>query len=77
MRVPGDVAVTGFDDIYPSRIVAPALTTGSQPLRDLGRRAARRLRARIEDRDLPPRTEILPTYLTVRASCGCPPAGSS
>ena len=69
---PGDVAVTGFDDIYASRIVTPALTTVSQPLRELGRRAAERLRARISNRALPPRTEILPTHLVIRASCGCP-----
>ena len=36
VAVPGDVAVTGFDDIYASRIVTPALTTVSQPLRELG-----------------------------------------
>jgi LacI family transcriptional regulator len=72
VSLPGDVAVTGFDDIYASRIVAPALTTVSQPLRELGRRAAARLRARINDRGLPPRAEILPTHLVIRASCGCP-----
>ena len=70
--VPGDVAVTGFDDIYASRIVAPTLTTVSQPLGELGRRAAERLRARIDNRALSPRAEILPTHLVVRASCGCP-----
>jgi LacI family transcriptional regulator len=70
--VPGDVAVTGFDDIYASRLVAPTLTTVSQPLGELGRRAATRLRARIDDRTLPPRAEILPTHLVIRASCGCP-----
>ena len=70
--VPGDIAVTGFDDIYASRIVTPAVTTVSQPLRDLGRKAAARLRARIEDRGLPPRAEILSTHLVIRASCGCP-----
>ncbi len=70
--VPGDVAVSGFDDIYASRIVTPAVTTVSQPLRDLGRTAAERLRARIDDRRLPARAEILPTHLVIRASCGCP-----
>ncbi|HEV3069464.1 MAG TPA: LacI family DNA-binding transcriptional regulator [Streptosporangiaceae bacterium] len=72
IAVPGDVAVTGFDDIYASRIVTPAVTTVNQPLRDLGRKAAARLRARIDDHGLPPRTEILPTHLVIRASCGCP-----
>jgi LacI family transcriptional regulator len=71
--VPGDVAVTGFDDIYASRVVTPALTTVGQPLRELGHRAAQRLRSRIEDRGLAPRTEILPTQCQIRASCGCPP----
>jgi LacI family transcriptional regulator len=70
--VPGDVAVTGFDDIYASRIVTPTLTTVSQPLGELGRRAAERLRARIDNRALPPRAETLPTHLVIRASCGCP-----
>ena len=45
------MAVTGFDDIYASRVVAPPLTTVGQPFRDLGRRAAHRLLARIDDRD--------------------------
>jgi LacI family transcriptional regulator, galactose operon repressor len=73
VAVPGDVAVTGFDDIYASRIVSPGLTTVNQPLREVGRRAAQRLCARIEDRALPPQAVILPTSLVVRASCGCPP----
>ena len=74
--IPGDMAVTGFDDIYASRVVAPPLTTVGQPFRELGHRAAQRLRARIEDRDLPALTEILPTRCVIRASCGCPPAGT-
>jgi LacI family transcriptional regulator len=73
--IPGDMAVTGFDDIYASRVVSPALTTVGQPFRELGHRAAQRLRARIEDRKLPVLTEILPTQCAIRASCGCPPPG--
>jgi LacI family transcriptional regulator len=71
--VPRDVALTGFDDVYPSALIDPPLTTVSQPLRELGTRAAQRLLARIEDRSLPPRTEILPTRVVIRASCGCQP----
>jgi LacI family transcriptional regulator len=81
VEVPGRVAVTGFDDIYPSRLTDPPLTTVSQPLRELGTRAARRLLDRIRTAalppatlppaTLPPTTEVLPTQLVVRASCGC------
>jgi LacI family transcriptional regulator len=73
VSVPRDVALTGFDDVYPSRLVEPPLTTVSQPLRELGARAARRLLARIADRELPPRVEVLPTRAVIRASCGCDP----
>ena len=69
------MAVTGFDDIYASRVVAPQLTTVGQPFRELGHRAAQRLLARIGDRELPARTEILPTRCVIRASCGCPAPG--
>ncbi|MGH3156825.1 MAG: LacI family DNA-binding transcriptional regulator [Streptosporangiaceae bacterium] len=72
--VPRDVALTGFDDLYPSHLIDPALTTVSQPLRELGTRAVARLLDRIGDRTLPPRAEILPTSAVIRASCGCQPA---
>jgi DNA-binding LacI/PurR family transcriptional regulator len=71
VAVPADVALTGFDDVYPSRLVDPPLTTVSQPLRDLGVRATQRLLARIENRALPPETSVLPTRVMIRASCGC------
>jgi len=73
VAVPGDVALTGFDDVYPSHLTDPPLTTVRQPLRDLGTHAAERLLARVEDRALPPRAEILPTSAVIRASCGCRP----
>jgi LacI family transcriptional regulator len=75
IRVPADVAVTGFDDVYPSRVMDPPLTTVSQPFNDLGGHAARRLLARIDDPALATATEVLPTQLVIRASCGCPKPG--
>ena len=41
LRVPADVAVTGFDDIATGRHVRPALTTVRQPMRDIGEIAVR------------------------------------
>jgi LacI family transcriptional regulator len=76
IAVPADVALTGFDDVYPARLVDPPLTTISQPLRDLGTRAVWRLLARIGDRTLPPRVEVLPTQVVIRATCGCVPAAA-
>jgi LacI family transcriptional regulator len=44
--VPGEVAVTGFDDLYPARLADPPLSTVRQPMRLLGERACARLPAR-------------------------------
>jgi LacI family transcriptional regulator len=41
--VPGDVSVTGFDDIELAAILTPALTTVHVPHREMGRRAAQML----------------------------------
>jgi LacI family transcriptional regulator len=73
VRAPADVAVTGFDDLYPSRVIDPSLTTVSQPFYDLGSRATNRILARIDDPALEPRAEVLPTQVVIRAPCGCPP----
>jgi LacI family transcriptional regulator len=75
VRVPADVAVSGFDDLYPSRVIDPRLTTVSQPFWELGSRAVHRLLARIDDPALAPRAEVLPTHVVIRASCGCSPPG--
>jgi len=73
VRVPEDVAVVGFDDIFPGSLCDPPLTTVHQPMRLLGERACARLLDRIADPALRPATELLPTELVLRSSCGCPP----
>jgi len=73
IRVPEQVAVVGFDDIFPGGLCEPPLTTVHQPMRLLGERACDRLLDRIATPGLPPRVELLPTELVVRQSCGCPP----
>ncbi len=73
VRVPGEVAVTGFDDVYPARLADPPLTTVRQPMRLLGERACARLLDRIAHPGLSPAVQLLPTELVLRSSCGCPP----
>jgi LacI family transcriptional regulator len=71
--VPEDIAVVGFDDIYPGSLSQPPLTTVHQPMGLIGERACARLLDRIADPSLTPRLEMLPTELVLRSSCGCPP----
>ncbi len=70
LSVPGDLAVTGWDDIMAARHARPALTTVRQPMRELGARAARALDELITGVRAAPRHETLATELVVRASCG-------
>ena len=77
LRVPSDVAVTGFDDIAATRHVQPALTTVRQPMRQLGEESVRVLLDRIADPDCAPRSVVLPTQSVIRESCGCCPESHS
>jgi LacI family transcriptional regulator len=72
VRVPDEVAVVGFDDIYPASLFDPPLTSVLQPVRMLGERACARLLDRIAVPDLTPTVQLLPTELVLRSSCGCP-----
>lgn len=47
LRVPEDVAITGFDDIPVSRHLQPPLTTSRQPIQDLGATAIETLHSMI------------------------------
>lgn len=69
LRIPDDVSIVGFDDVPQAESVHPPLTTVRQPLREMGRAAARLLVKRINGAgDLVTRIQ-LPTSLTVRQSC--------
>jgi LacI family transcriptional regulator len=73
IRVPEDIAVVGFDDIFPASLCDPPLTTVHQAMRAIGERACDRLIERITNPSLRPKVEVLPTELVLRSSCGCPP----
>jgi LacI family transcriptional regulator len=73
IRVPDDIAIVGFDDIYPATLCDPPLTTVRQPIRGIGERACEQLIERIATPTLRPSVELLPTELVIRSSCGCPP----
>jgi len=47
LRVPEDVSVLGFDDIYAAEFHNPALTTIRQPLFEMGNLAAQTLLERV------------------------------
>lgn len=71
VRVPEDLAVTGFDDIPLARYLTPSLTTVHADAFQLGERALHRLLHRDNTTRAGERVhELLPTTLVVRASCG-------
>lgn len=76
VEVPGQVAVTGFDDIPMARHLHPQLTTVRQPIGELGETAFEVLYSMIS-REQPAESDIaLPTRLMCRESCGCQPGAT-
>ena len=78
IAVPGDVAVTGFDDIPVARHLRPQLTSVRQSIQDMGATAFETLYSMIgresgQDGDARGRDISLPTRLVRRESCGCTP----
>ena len=43
LRIPEDISVVGFDDLYISQYINPPLTTVRQPMRQMGRMAMEKL----------------------------------
>ena len=71
ISVPGEVAVTGFDDIPMARHLHPRLTTVRQPIGELGETAFEVLYAMIGKQQPPDSDIVLPARLIRRESCGC------
>ncbi len=71
VRVPADIAVTGFDDIAIARYIEPALTTVHIDAYSLGERAVEQLLSLARERRSASNTHhLLPASVVVRTSCG-------
>jgi len=68
IRVPEDIAVTGYDDSTFASVIDPGLTSVRQPLAPLGQEAVRFITSAIESPGLPPRELRLLPELIVRDS---------
>jgi len=72
LRVPEDVAVTGFDDLREAQVTGVPLTTVRQSFYTAGKHALEALIKRLNGEAVPP-TTVTPTQLLIRWSCGCLP----
>ena len=70
LGVPGDISVTGFDDIDSSKHSAPPLTTIRQPLVALGREGVRRALSLLHG-GKESLSHVLDAEMLRRRSCGC------
>jgi len=68
LRVPEDVAVTGFDDSDEAAWLAPPLTSVGQPLTEMGKQAVRRLWSEFHGNAIPPVAIPLNAELMIRES---------
>ncbi len=77
IKVPGDVAVVGYDDIESAAFFRPALTTVRQPLVELGKVAAHKLLSVVEGTEPETVRILLSAELIVRDSSGAKPVVSN
>jgi PAS domain S-box-containing protein len=70
IRVPDQVAITGFDDMAESWAVTPPLTTVRPPFYEMGYRAVEMVLALLAGDQVPEQVP-LPCQLVIRQSCGC------
>lgn len=69
LAVPGDVSITGFDDMEWAAHLSPSLTTVHIPLSEMGTRAADYLLGRLRDEPVTHATRI-DVSLVLRQSTG-------
>ena len=69
LKIPEDVAIIGFDDMYWSISLNPPLTAVRQPAYEIGKRSAELLIQRINDPGRSNVSMILKTELMIRSSC--------
>jgi DNA-binding LacI/PurR family transcriptional regulator len=81
IKVPGSCSVIGFDDVTPSALFVPSLTTIHQPLESMGASAVNividSISSAAENRRIPAVHRKLPSELVVRESTRAVPLAMS
>jgi LacI family transcriptional regulator len=74
LRVPNDMSVIAFNDVFPLECTIPPLTAVAVPADQIGRNAADQLLAQIHSGQRPrkPASETFAEQLIIRESCGRP-----
>ncbi len=72
IRVPGEIALSGFDDVAEAQSLGVPLTTVRQDFYETGRQTVQTLLRVIAGEQLPRRI-VQPAALVIRWSCGCLP----
>ena len=70
-RVPEDLSIIGFDNIFYASAFEPSLTTIAQPITAIGQECVARLLERIQQPEKAPTHIMLPVELIERSSCRC------
>ncbi len=70
LRVPQDISVVGFNDLFEANYVTPRLSTMQAPARDMGVRAAEQLLAMVISGEWPASPVLLPVTLMPRETTG-------
>lgn len=75
IRIPSDISVVGYDDVFGSNFCSPTLTTLAAPIEDAGRAAVDLLleRLKVQQGHSLRRQVVLPAQLTIRQSSGLAP----
>ena len=71
LRIPADISIVGFDDLFFAQYCVPPLTTVRQPMRDMGRLALDTLMKLLAEDGSQPNIKV-PGELIVRHSTAPP-----
>ena len=73
LRIPADLSLVGYDDVFTAKYMVPRLTTVSKDAVRIGREAFKLLLGRIQDPNRPIKIVRLPTRVIIRESTGPAP----
>ncbi|MGA3415901.1 LacI family DNA-binding transcriptional regulator [Lactiplantibacillus plantarum] len=68
IKVPEELGIMGFDDIYEGTLLTPELTTIHVPIEQITKQAIRQLQGQVFEKDWAPQKTLVSTSVVIRAS---------